>query len=98
MFINMEAQEPKIATTLENYQEALELAQLQDNVRGVALLHVGGQRLKMDHGNSGSATDSKRLEPDVLKAYIDKLGADYYTEDSTGRNDGYPILKWELEG
>ncbi|MCI8519191.1 MAG: hypothetical protein HFJ51_03735 [Clostridia bacterium] len=51
----------------------------------------------MAPGNSGSSTDSQRLEPDVLKTYVEKLGADYFTEDIKGINDGYPILKWELE-
>jgi len=63
-----------------------------------AVLHpAGGQPLKVAPGNSGSSTDSQRLEPDVLKTYVEKLGADYFTEDIKGINDGYPILKWELE-
>lgn len=48
--------------------------------------------------NVGSAniTNTQKLDEDTLKTYATTLGI-AYTEDKTNLNDGFPILKWQLE-
>lgn len=49
------------------------------------------------NGYRGNYTESAKVTEDVLKGYVNNLGADYFTEDDIGINDGFPILKWEKE-
>lgn len=49
------------------------------------------------NGNSGSYTNSAQVSAQVLKGYVSKLGAEYFTEDTINKNDGFPIFKWEVE-
>ena len=48
-------------------------------------------------GFSGSESNCAKVTEEVLKVYVNKLGTDYFTEDDIGKNDGFPILKWEKE-
>lgn len=49
------------------------------------------------NGRAGSYTASAKVTEDTLKGYVNNLGAEYFTEDDIGINDGFPILKWEKE-
>ena len=44
---------------------------------------------------SSTSTDG-RVSAEVLKTYASQLG-EAYTNDSTNINNGYPVLKWQVE-
>lgn len=48
-------------------------------------------------GNGGSSSYSSRVSQDTLKGYASRLGTTYFADDTTGINNGFPILKWQLE-
>lgn len=47
-------------------------------------------------GFGGDYSYSKKITEEQLKGYVNNLGAEYFTADTTGINNGFPILKWEL--
>ena len=44
---------------------------------------------------SSTSTDG-RVSADILKTYVSQLG-EAFTNDSTNINNGYPVLKWQVE-
>ncbi len=49
------------------------------------------------NGYRGSYSNSAKVTEEDLKGYMTKLGEDYFKQDETGINDGFPILKWQEE-
>lgn len=49
---------------------------------------VGGARV--------GATRCEQVTAEQLKGYASNLGTEYFTADTTGINNGFPILKWQL--
>ena len=49
------------------------------------------------NGSTPNATSIQgRIEANILKGYANNLGS-AFESDTTGINNGYPILKWQLE-
>lgn len=49
------------------------------------------------YGNRGSSSYSSQVSEETLKGYASRLGTTYFTDDTVGINNGFPILKWQLE-
>lgn len=49
------------------------------------------------NGYRGSYLSFARVTEEQLKGYASNLGVEYFIADTTGINNGFPILKWQLE-
>lgn len=48
-------------------------------------------------GTSTSGYKGTSFNKSYIPSLASSLGSNYFTNDTKGINDGYPILKWELE-
>ena len=59
---------------------------------------ISGGIISNSYSYKDKLEDGTILDEEFMKSqkFVDMLG-DAYTMDTTGINDGYPILKWQLE-